>query len=362
MIVTKIAILFFFVLRCLSTNKKNKQIIILNDEIATIKNPIHCINDIYFLFKKELYRTCIQHIIKLRTEILVLVQKRVDDSWKTQKELFKDEIWLDLPSVFSFVLEDEIIIIICRYVHKAKRTGTTCKRWNSNTGTIYQQGEVKIDNEAFAYKNMDSYSSVPLVISNKKFLQICGILSYAYKSVDENNFISCFASEDKGRTWRTRILINYEQVQKEESSFYLRPIVLDNEFGFYFYSRISNSKKIRGGNYMTCTREDRNGRNNEYKFKCKDVDLFKKDKALQNLTKLNGKYITSYVKQENFDECYVYYTEHNAIVMKPQVHKSRPCGCYRGSFVKVDEEKTLFVYSTGYGVHNIHTLHYISYD
>ncbi|KNA00954.1 hypothetical protein PVNG_03061 [Plasmodium vivax North Korean] len=366
MIVTKIAIfLFFFLfsfLRCLSTNTQSKNIIILNDEITTIKSPIHCITDIYFLFRNELYKTCTQHVIKGRTEIHVLVQKKINSTWETQTKLFKDHMWFELPSVFNFIHNDEIIIVICRYKQKSKRKETICERWNSVTGTIYRKEDVQIGKEAFDNKNLDSYQSVPLTVKNKKFLLICGILSYEYKTVNKDNFISCVASEDKGRTWGTKILINYEELQKGIPYFYLRPIIFGDEFGFYFYSRISTNNTARGGNYMTCTLDVTNEGKKEYKFKCKHVSLIKPDKSLQNVTKLNGYYITSYVKKDNFNECYLYYTEQNAIVVKPKVQNDDLNGCYGGSFVKLDESKALFIYSTGYGVQNIHTLHYTRYD
>ncbi|GAB65355.1 hypothetical protein PCYB_053730 [Plasmodium cynomolgi strain B] len=359
MIIQKIAILFFFVLRCyLSTNIESKNIIILNDEIKTIKSPIHCINEIYFLFQDELYKTCIQHVIRGRTEIHVLIQKQINSTWETQAKLFEDKLWFHVPSVFNFVLDDEIIIVICRYKSVNKKEGATCERWKSVTGTTYKKESLQIG-ETFANKNIDSYASVPLKISKKKFLLICGIHSYEYQDSNKDNFISCIASEDKGATWRTQIHINYEQFKKGIPYFYLRPLIFDDEFGFYFFSRISTINTGRGGNYMTCTPEA----TNEYKFICKDVNnLIKENKSLQNITKLSGYYITSYVKKDNFNECYLYYTEHNAIVVKPKVQNYDLNGCYGGSFVKLDEEDALFIYSTGHGVQNIHTLHYTRYD
>ncbi|ANQ06839.1 Uncharacterized protein PCOAH_00012670 [Plasmodium coatneyi] len=362
MILTKIALLFFFVLTCLSTNKASKQIIILNDEITTIKSPIHCIVDIYFLYRNELYKTCIHHVAKGSTEIHVLVQKRINNTWKTQKTLLQDKTWYQLPFVFNFIQGNEIIIVVCRYKGLTKKEGATCERWSSVTGTIYNKEYISIDEKSLISKNLDSYASAPLTISNKKFFHICGIHSDEYENAKKDNFISCLASEDKGKTWSTKILINYEQFKEGIPYFYLRPLVFNDEFGFYSYSRVSTSNTDRGGNYMKCTRDVNHRRYNEYKFTCRDVELIKKNKSLQNITKLNGYYITSYVHKNNSNECYLYYTENNAIVVKPKVENNNLNGCYGGSFVKLNESEVLFIYSTGHGVQNIHTLYYTRYD
>ncbi|KJP85546.1 hypothetical protein AK88_04812 [Plasmodium fragile] len=362
MIINKFALLFFCVLRCLSTNEESKQIIILNDEITTIKSPIHCISDIYFVFRNELYKTCVQHVTQGKTEIHVLVQKQVNSTWETQQKLLEHKRWFQLPAVFSFVQDNEIIIIVCKYKGITSREGTTCERWNSSTGTNYTKELVNIEQETFEKQNLDSYAADPLTVKDKKMLHICGMRSYEFQNEDKDSFISCVASEDKGKTWRTKIIILYEQFKKRVAYFYLRPLVFADEFGFYCYSRVSTNDTDRGGKYMKCTQEATYEKNKEYKFRCEDVNLIKQDKSLQNVTKLNGYYITSYAKKNNFNECYLYYTESNAIVVKPTVHNVDLNGCYGGSFVKVNEGKVLFIYSTGYGIQNIHTLNYTRYD
>lgn len=244
-----------------------------------------------------------------------------------------------------------------------KGEGVACDRWSSTTGTNYNKGNINIDAQALTKMNLDSYASFPIPIEDKAIIHICGVHSYEYQNVNQNNFISCLASEDKGTTWGDiKIHIYYDQFQEGVPYFYLRPLVFNDEFGFYLYSRISSNNADRGGKYMKCILNPTNSRNKEYTFKCTNVNLIKEDKSLQNITKLNGYYVTSYAKKNNFNECYLYYTENNAIVVKPKVQNYELNGCYGGSFVKFNESKALFIYSTGHGVQNIHTLHYTRYE
>ncbi|GAW79855.1 hypothetical protein, conserved [Plasmodium gonderi] len=363
MLILKFAFLIFFVLRCLSRNRqKDKSVIIINDEIKTIKSPIHCILAVYFVLRNELYKTCVQHITKKQSEIHVIVQKNVEDTWKTQEKLFSDLSWVEVPSIFNFINKDEAVIIICKYKDKSKEDGAICERWSTSTGENYTKEDVAIDKEVFNNKNIESYTSHPLKISNKEYFLICGVRYFDYENDSIDNFISCSASEDKGRKWTTKILINYKQYKSRMPHSYVKPVVLNDEFGLYFYSRRSTSHSSREYKYMKCTKDEKHTNDNEYKFNCSDVNVTRSNKILQNITKLNGHYLTNYILRDNFKECYLYYSDENAIVIKPKIQNYNLSGCYEGSFINLNESKSLFIYSTGYGVQNIHSLYCLKYD
>ncbi|KOB89305.1 hypothetical protein PFDG_04853 [Plasmodium falciparum Dd2] len=49
-------------------------------------------------------------------------------------------------------------------------------------------------------------------------------------------------------------------------------------------------------------------------------------------------------------------------LIKPEKYGNTTAGCYGGTFVKIDENRTLFIYSSSQGIYNIHTIYYANYE
>ncbi|SBT75076.1 hypothetical protein PMLGA01_050030300, partial [Plasmodium malariae] len=127
---------------------------------------------------------------------------------------------------------------------------------------------------------------------------------------------------------------------------------------FYFYTGVNISTKSTGGQYIACSVD--NGTN--ISFSCNDVNLFKENKLLQNITKLSDHYLTNYIDKDYLDLCYLYFTKENAIMIGSQKHIYNDHRCYNSSIIKEDESTFFFTYYNGHGLQNMHSIHYTQYD
>ncbi|SBT87544.1 uncharacterized protein PMUG01_05040800 [Plasmodium malariae] len=358
MILLRIALFLLHIVVYLCSERKNKNIILINDETSSLNNTTQCSQDVHFAFKKELYKYCVEHDIK-NTESHVYIQKKENNRWISQSELLGKFYKIKPVSIFNFVDDNQIILIICEYINNDKTNTKDCYRWSSQDGTTFTKENVVIDNDIFNNKNYSSYSSAPLKISNKTYLLICGTHSNQLKNnKNEDHLASCTASDDDGRNWRTQIKINYSGFQADSPFFALTPHIFNDELGFYFYTGVNISTKSTGGQYIACSVD--NGTN--ISFNCNDVNLFKENKLLQNITKLSDHYLTNYIDKDYLDLCYLYYTKENAIMIGSPKHIYNDHKCYNSSIIKEDESTFFFTYYKGHGLQNMHSIHYTQYD
>ncbi|SBS99762.1 cysteine-rich protective antigen, putative [Plasmodium ovale curtisi] len=340
------------------SSTKNGSVILINDDISTVTDEKYCMQDSYFLFHDELYKICIQHLIKNDIEISIYVQKEVKNSWETQEELISDVNTKKPFSLHTYIDDNEIVIIMCKCVNDLSIDRNECYRWDSTNGNFFKKEDITIPDSAFNKRRMTSYTLYPLTISTKKILLLCGINIDPYVPQKKEEFIYCIGSENRGKTWMRKVQIIYEGFQPNGIYYHLTPHIFNDELGFHFYSLVGANNTGVGGEYIVCKPE----KGMLYRMKCENANLGKEGKSLQDLTKMNGYYIASYVNKEKSNECYLYYTSENAIILNPKKQGYLMNGCYSGFFVKINESSTLFIYAPDYGTYNIHTIKYMRYD
>ncbi|ETW32031.1 hypothetical protein PFFCH_00528 [Plasmodium falciparum FCH/4] len=157
------------------------------------------------------------------------------------------------------------------------------------------------------------------------------------------------------RAKTTKIVIKYDNYKLGVQYFFLRPYISKNDLSFHFYvgDNINNVKNV---NFIECTHEK------DLEFVCSNRDFLKDNKVLQDVSTLNDEYIVSYGNDNNFAECYIFFNNENSILIKPEKYGNTTAGCYGGTFVKIDENRTLFIYSSSQGIYNIHTIYYANYE
>ncbi|ETW44728.1 hypothetical protein PFNF135_00940 [Plasmodium falciparum NF135/5.C10] len=348
-------IVLVVLLLCRSINCDSRHVFI-RTELSFIKNNVPCIRDMFFIYKRELYNICLDDLKGEEDETHIYVQKKVKDSWITLNDLFKETDLTGRPHIFAYVDVEEIIILLCEDEEFSNRKkDMTCHRFYSNDGKEYNNSEITISDYILKDKLLSSYVSLPLKIENREYFLICGVSPYKFKDDNKKDDILCMASHDKGETWGTKIVIKYDNYKLGVQYFFLRPYISKNDLSFHFYvgDNINNVKNV---NFIECTHEK------DLEFVCSNRDFLKDNKVLQDVSTLNDEYIVSYGNDNNFAECYIFFNNENSILIKPEKYGNTTAGCYGGTFVKIDENSTLFIYSSSQGIYNIHTIYYANYE
>ncbi|CRG94067.1 cysteine-rich protective antigen, putative [Plasmodium gallinaceum] len=331
---------------------KSDHVHLLNDEFLAVENPFYCIRESFIYFRNEVYKICIHKGEGMDSKLNIYIQKKRENLWEVQTELFQDSRKTKLPSFFSYVVDEEMIIIFCEITGYEVKRKFDCTRSVSSTGIDFKTEKVVLPYDLMKNKNITFYSSAPFSFTNHKYLLICGIYNSALKSPKQGNFINCAGSNDKGLNWKTKFLFHYDNIEDYTTYFLLKPKIHDNKLGFFF-NYVSSSGE--SGKYIECEHKSNQD------FNCKDVDFIKKDKALRDVIKVNDYYITSYANKNSSAVCYLYYSNENSLLLKPRNTGEDYIGCYRGTFMKLDGNKILFMYSSGNGIYNLYTFRPNSY-
>ncbi|CDO62880.1 cysteine-rich protective antigen, putative [Plasmodium reichenowi] len=330
--------------------------VFIRTELSFVKNSVPCVGDMFFIYKRELYNICSDFLRSEGDDPHIYVQKKVKDSWIILFDLFKETDLTRRPHIFTYIDVEEIIILLCENEEFGNRKkDLTCHRFYSNDGKEYNNSEITISDHILKDKILSSYASFPLRMKDQEYFLICGISPYKLKDETKKDNILCMASHDKGETWRTKVVINYDEYKLGVQYFSLRPYISKNNLSFHFYvgDNINNVKNI---NFIECINEK------DFEFTCSNKDFLKVDKVLQDVSKLNDQYIVSYGNDNNFNECYIFFNNENSILIKPEKRGSKNGGCYGGKFVKIDEHRILFIYSSSQGIYNIHIIYYSNYE
>ncbi|CRG83975.1 cysteine-rich protective antigen, putative [Plasmodium relictum] len=341
---------FFYFIFLLYKFIKGHHISLVNDEYYVVNSPIFCIRESFMYFRNEVYRVCVNSNEDEDFNIHIYVQKRKGNSWEIEDELLKGKKKKSFISFFSYVYDEEIIIILCDFEGYGKNKKINCFRSHSSTGVDFTTENINVPHDIFNNKDLSYYSSFPYEFNGEKYLLICGIINYIFKSY-EGDFIGCAASSDKGSTWNTKFHFRYDGTKHFTSYFLLKVKIFNNKLAFFFHYASTSEES---GKYIECSNKSNND------FYCEDVH-FDKEKSLRSVIKLNDYFITSFVNKNDRKACYLYYTNENSFLIKPKNTGDELSGCYRASFIKIHDNKIMFVHLSGYGVYNIYTFRYLNY-
>ncbi|VWU52301.1 cysteine-rich protective antigen [Hepatocystis sp. ex Piliocolobus tephrosceles] len=364
MLINLVILFFVFLPKCLFINnrKTSKSIVILNDDITTAYSDIECSKDIYFIFVRQLYKACFKTTKEKDVANDIFIQKKENNVWVTTEQLKTEKTYKDILSFHIFVDIYQVLIIECLLENQENDNNTgqqpyQCFRWSSKTGSSYNSKT--INNIPFDFLNNNNifyYATEPILIRDQPILLVCGFNNNSKQTDQTDKFVSCIASLDEGENWKEEMSVIYKNMDPQSTYYSLAAHVYQNILGFYFYTPVDVNDETQGGNYIECEYSEPNT------FNCEKLELSKNGRTLIDITKLSGHYIGGYANVNNPTECYIYYTDKNAIILHSPQKTYNMIGCYRGMFAKIDERNALFIYLSSNQVYNIHSLQYIIFD